>query len=56
MTVEEYLQALPEDRRQALIVVREVILANLPTGYVETYNWGMVSYEVPLAVYPDTYN
>jgi hypothetical protein len=33
-----------------------LILENLPDGYVETMNWGMISYEVPLSVYPDTYN
>ena len=36
--------------------MRDVILANLPDGYVETMNWGMISYEVPLETYPDTYN
>ncbi len=56
MSVEEYLQGLPEERRHALSEVREVVLANLPDGYVETCNWGMISYEVPLSVYPDTYN
>ena len=55
-TVEEYLKELPEDRRQAIQSVRKVILDNLPQGYVETMNWGMISYEVPLEIYPDTYN
>ena len=55
-TVEAYLDELPEDRRAALEAVREVILANLPDGYVETMNWGMISYEVPLDLCPDTYN
>ncbi len=32
------------------------MLANLPDGYVEAMNWGMISYEVPLATYPGTYN
>src|SRR5690606_31931040 len=27
-----------------------------PEGYQETINWGMLSYEVPLEKYPDTYN
>lgn len=55
-TVEEYLASLPEERRQAIEAVREVVLANLPDGYEETMNWGMIAYEVPLATYPDTYN
>ena len=56
VTVEQYLAELPEERRQAISVVREVILANLPEGYEEVMNWGMITYQVPLSVYPDTYN
>jgi hypothetical protein len=33
-----------------------VILENLPSGYSEVMNWGMITYEVPLEIYPDTYN
>ena len=55
-TVEEYLNELPEDRRQVISELREVILANLPEGYQEAMNWGMISYEIPLERYPDTYN
>jgi uncharacterized protein YdhG (YjbR/CyaY superfamily) len=55
-TVNEYLAELPADRREALAEVRAVVLAHLPDGIVETINWGMISYEVPLAVFPDTYN
>ncbi len=55
-TVGQYLDELPEDRRRALEAVREIILGNLPDGYVETMNWGMISYEVPLATSGPTYN
>lgn len=55
-TVEEYLEELPEDRRAVVSAVRDVVLANLPEGYEETMNWGMISYEVPLSRYPVTYN
>jgi len=55
-TVAAYLAALPEERRQAIEAVRSVILKRLPAGYQETMNWGMISYEVPLATYSDTYN
>ena len=55
-TVEEYLSGLPEDRRDAVARVRSMVLANLPEGYRETFAWGMISYEIPLEDYPDTYN
>ena len=55
-TVLEYLNALPDDRRAAIEKVRKIILQNLPVGYVEEMNWGMIAYEVPLSIYPKTYN
>ncbi len=55
-TVEDYLAELPEDRREAISAVRDVILDRLPAGYEERMSWGMIAYEVPLATYPDTYN
>lgn len=55
-SVEEYLAELPEDRRQAIQMVRQTILEYLPEGYEEAMNWGMITYQVPLKVYPDTYN
>lgn len=55
-TVKEYLNDLPEDRKNQIEQVREVILAHLPKGYKEVMNWGMICYEVPLSICPDTYN
>jgi uncharacterized protein YdhG (YjbR/CyaY superfamily) len=55
-TVQAYLDELPEDRRESLEAVRQVILENLPDGYEEAMNWGMISYQIPLETYPDTYN
>lgn len=55
-TVENYLDELPDDRRMAVEAIRKVILENLPDGYEEAMNWGMISYQVPLERYPDTYN
>jgi hypothetical protein len=51
-TVDEYLQALPGDRRAAISAVREVILANLPRGFEECMNCGMIGYVVPHSLYP----
>ena len=55
-TVDQYLSSLPEARREAVAAVREEILAHLPEGYEEVMNWGMITYQVPLASYPETYN
>ncbi len=51
-----YLASLPPDRRRVVAAVRAMIRRRLPPGYVETMNWGMLSYEIPLRRYPDTYN
>jgi hypothetical protein len=51
-----YLAALPPDRRKALAAVRAVIRNNLPRGFEEGMGYGMISYHVPLARHPDTYN
>jgi len=55
-TVEQYLAELPDDRRDAIEIVRDVIVENLPSGYVEEMNFGMITYAIPLETYPDTYN
>lgn len=55
-SVEEYLNSLPEDREEAISQVREIILNNLPKGFEETMQYGMISYVIPLEDYPDTYN
>jgi uncharacterized protein YdhG (YjbR/CyaY superfamily) len=55
-TVPDYLAQLPEDRREVVEQVRAMVLKNLPKGYRETFAWGMISYEIPLERYPDTYN
>jgi len=55
-TVDEYIAELPPERQQDIRAVPKVIQENLPDGYEEVINWGMMIYQVPLSVYPDTYN
>jgi hypothetical protein len=55
-TAQQYLEELPEERRAVVSAVRDLILRNLPDGYQETMNWGMISYEIPLERYSTTYN
>ena len=55
-TVPEYLANLPPDRRTAISGVREVILSNLPKGYEEMMQYGMIGYVVPHSIYPAGYH
>jgi hypothetical protein len=55
-TVAGYLAAQPADRRAVLEQVRDLVLAHLPEGYDEAFNWGMISWEIPLSRCPVTYN
>jgi uncharacterized protein YdhG (YjbR/CyaY superfamily) len=55
-TVEEYLAELPEDRREVVRSVRDLVNAHLPDGYVEGMQYGMISWVVPLERYPTPYN
>jgi len=55
-TVEDYLARLPADRREAVARVRDAVNANLPDGFEEGVQHGMISWYVPLARFPETYN
>lgn len=55
-TVSEYIGNLPVDQAAVVSGLRSIVLASLPQGYVETMAWGMICYEVPLSILPDTYN
>jgi hypothetical protein len=56
LTPEAYLDELPPERAELVSRLRDLINANLPDGYVERMNWGMINWEVPAERYPDTYN
>ncbi len=55
-TPEAYIAELPPERRELVSHLRRLVNANIPTGYVERMNWGMISWELPLERYPETYN
>ena len=54
-TVAQYLAALPAERRNALNEVRLRINRALPPGYKEGIQFGMISWFVPLSMYPAGY-
>jgi len=56
MTVDDYIDSLPEDRRIAIRAVREAINARLPAGYEEGIVYNMISWFVPFTRLAETYN
>lgn len=54
-SVSAYLASLPPERKRELSKVRSVIKKNIPKGYEEIIQYGMISYVVPLTRYPDGY-
>jgi hypothetical protein len=55
-SVDEYIDALPEDRRIAISAVRATLLANLDPHYRESMLPTMIGYGVPHSVYPPGYH
>lgn len=55
-TVQQYLDELDDARRAQIEPVYRAIHDAMPEGYEEGMAWGMITWSVPLADYPDTYN
>lgn len=52
----EYLDLLPEERKEAMMKIRDAIMQNLPVGFEEVMNYGMLGYVVPHSIYPKGYH
>ena len=55
-TPEEYIAQVPENRKNALNKLRKTIKENLPKGFEEGIQYGMIGYYVPHSKYPDGYH
>jgi len=55
-TVTEYLNAIPAERKPYFDKLRKTIRKNLPKGFKQKLQYGMVSYVVPHSTYPDGYH
>ena len=53
---DDYISQIPEDRKEPMRKLRQVILNNLPNGIEETMSYGMIGYVVPHSIYPDGYH
>jgi hypothetical protein len=55
-TPEEYMSTLPEERKPVMTELRKAIIQNLPKGFEEAINYGMLGYVVPHSIYPAGYH
>ena len=54
--VQDYISQLPEDRQGPVTKLRDIIAANLPSGFEEGLSYKMIGFYVPHSVYPDGYH
>jgi uncharacterized protein YdhG (YjbR/CyaY superfamily) len=55
-TPDEYLEKLPEERKEVISKLRETVKNNLPRGFEECINYKMLVYVVPHSIYPNGYH
>ena len=55
-SVEDYVAALPEERKGAINKLRKTIKENLPKGFHEEMSYGMIGFVVPHSIYPNGYH
>ena len=55
-TPDQYIAELPEDRKEVMQKLRDTVKKNLPKGFEETMQYGMLGYVVPHSIYPDGYH
>jgi uncharacterized protein YdhG (YjbR/CyaY superfamily) len=56
LTVAQYLDELPTERKEFVEKLRNIILTNLPAGFEEELSYGMIGYVVPHSIYPNGYH
>jgi uncharacterized protein YdhG (YjbR/CyaY superfamily) len=55
-TVDQYIAKCPAERQSVLKKLRKVITDNLPSGFHECINYGMIGYVVPHSLFPSGYH
>ncbi|WP_298225158.1 DUF1801 domain-containing protein [Flavobacterium sp.] len=55
-TPQDYIDSLPEDRKEAINKIRQAIQKTLPEGFQESMGYGMLCYSVPHSIYPKGYH
>lgn len=54
-TPDQYVEELPDNRKEVIQRLRTILKENLPVGYEEEISYGMIGYVVPYSIYPAGY-
>lgn len=55
-SVQEYFQNIPDERKDTMNRLREIINNNIPNEFKEVLNYGMPSWVIPHSIYPSGYH
>lgn len=55
-SVEEYLSLIPEERKEVINKLLNIIRENIPEGFEEMMNYNMIGFVVPHSLYPAGYH
>lgn len=53
---DDYISQIPEERQEVAKKLQKTIKDNLPPGFEEGIQYGMIGYYVPHSIYPDGYH
>ncbi|MBE4947465.1 DUF1801 domain-containing protein [Chryseobacterium culicis] len=56
VSIEDYISKIPEERQEAFKKLYDTVKDNLPKGFEEATNYGMIGWVVPLETYPAGYH
>jgi len=54
-TPKEYIEQIVEDKKEAFVKLHSIIVDNIPIGFEETINYGMIGFVVPLSTFSEGY-
>ena len=55
-TLDAYLLSLPDDRKQAVTALYNVVKQNIPAGFEPVMQYGMITFVVPHSIYSKGYH
>ncbi|MDB4835254.1 DUF1801 domain-containing protein [Cyclobacteriaceae bacterium] len=56
VTISAYIKKITPDKQHVVSKIRQIIVNNLPQGFEEEINYGMIGYIVPHSLFPEGYH